>query len=63
MSDSDQAKPDPKSTVLLKIDYFSLATEIFNGEGSDLFIEGEIDRADEGDVKIITVNLKIHIKD
>ena len=62
-SPSDKAEPDPKSTVVLKIDYYSLATEILNGEGSELFIEGEIDRADEGDAKIITVNLKIHIKD
>jgi len=60
---TEKPQLDPKNTVVLKIDYRSLATEILNGEGAELFIEGEIDRADEKGIKIITVNLKIHIKE
>lgn len=64
MGERDQGpKPNPKNTVVLKIDYDNLGTEIINGEGSELFIEGEIARADEGRQKIIAVNIKIHVRD
>lgn len=64
----DRTKPplDPKNTVLFKIDYLTLGTEIRNGEGRDLYIEGEIARSPEDEVggaKVIKVELKIHVKD
>jgi len=57
-----EKKLDPKNTLVFKIDYENLATEAFNGEGKELYIEGEIDHIKENGVPCITLNLKIKMR-
>lgn len=58
----DEPRPDPENTVMFLIDYETLATQITNGAGKELRIEGEIDRSNDKGMPCITVNLKIYLK-
>jgi hypothetical protein len=54
---------DPKKNqVILIIDYETLDTEIYNGEGKSLHIEGEIDHAKDGG-KSILINMRIDLEE
>jgi len=48
-----------KNQLAFVIDYETLETYIYNGEGRDLHIEGEIDK----DGKTILVNVRIELED
>lgn len=56
-------RPSPKKNqVILIIDYETLDTDIYNGDGENLHIEGEIDHSKDGR-RSITVNLRIDLDD
>lgn len=58
----DEPRPDPENTVMFLIDYETLATQITNGAGKELRIEGEIDRDNDKGMPCITINLKVYLK-
>ena len=49
-----------KSRLVFIIDYDTLETHIYNGDGKRLHLEGEIDRTKDG--KAITMNIRIDLK-
>lgn len=50
-----------KNQLVFVIDYETLDTHVYNGEGENLYIEGKIDRAKDG--KIILINVRIDLED
>ena len=51
-----------KNQIILIIDYETLDTHIYNGEGKVLHIDGEIDHTKD-DRRSITVNIRIDLED
>jgi hypothetical protein len=51
-----------KNQLVFVIDYETLDTHVYNGEGKNLRIEGEIDRAKDGS-KAILINVRIDLED
>lgn len=51
-----------KNQIIFVIDYESLDTHIYSGEGKDLHLEGEIDHSKDGK-KSITINVRIDLED
>jgi len=51
-----------RNQVILIIDYETLDTHIYNGDGKALHIDGEIDHTKD-DRRSITVNIRIDLED
>ena len=50
-----------QSTCVNWLDYETLDTHVYNGEGRNLHVEGKIDRAKDG--KAILINVRIDLED
>lgn len=50
-----------KNQVVFVVDYETLETHIYNGDGKPLHLEGEIDRAEDG--KAILINVRIDLRE